>query len=355
MSGGPWLPALTLGPWGGGRWGGDGAASPRLSPPFPAEKQVFQLRAHMYQARSLFAADSSGLSDPFARVFFINQSQCTEVRVGVGGSSSGLESICRPVSRGTWRDTGEPGGQAAGPGRPGAGVGGFGERREDTGKGVGAGFTLASILRFPEESGDMTFLPAESPGSHSGRRWLLIGHLSTHHHLLPASLPCPAPQVLNETLCPTWDQMLVFDNLELYGEAQELRDDPPIIVIEIYDQDTMVGRTQRPGTYRFIAALHVLGGRLPRAPQPRRLREPWEPGRLTAPSAPSPPPDPFPALWASEVLGGRCVPPRVSPPPGTDRMSSGPKSPGHVSASPAVPCLPPSQGALSLLPTPTDQ
>lgn len=51
----------------------------------------------------------------------------------------------------------------------------------------------------------------------------------------------PTPlQVLNETLCPTWDQMLVFDNLELYGEAHELRDDPPIIVIEIYDQDTMV-------------------------------------------------------------------------------------------------------------------
>ncbi|XP_029452108.1 otoferlin isoform X2 [Rhinatrema bivittatum] len=96
------------------------------------KKQVFQLRAHMYQARSLFAADSSGLSDPFARVFFITQSQCTEV--------------------------------------------------------------------------------------------------------------------LNETLCPTWDQLLVFDNVELYGEAQEMRDDPPIIVIEIYDQDTVgkadfMGRT----------------------------------------------------------------------------------------------------------------
>lgn len=49
-------------------------------PPFLPEKQVFQLRAHMYQARSLFAADSSGLSDPFARVFFITQGQCTEVR-----------------------------------------------------------------------------------------------------------------------------------------------------------------------------------------------------------------------------------------------------------------------------------
>ncbi|XP_061482497.1 otoferlin isoform X2 [Rhineura floridana] len=96
------------------------------------KKQVFQLRVHMYQARSLFAADSSGLSDPFARVFFISQSQCTEI--------------------------------------------------------------------------------------------------------------------LNETLCPTWDQLLVFDNVELYGEAHEMRDDPPIIVIEIYDQDTVgkadfMGRT----------------------------------------------------------------------------------------------------------------
>lgn len=48
---------------------------------YVAVKQVFQLRAHMYQARSLFAADSSGLSDPFARVFFSTHSQVTEVSV----------------------------------------------------------------------------------------------------------------------------------------------------------------------------------------------------------------------------------------------------------------------------------
>ncbi|XP_034756053.1 otoferlin isoform X7 [Etheostoma cragini] len=90
-------------------------------------KQVFQLRAHMYQARSLFAADSSGLSDPFARVFFSTHSQVTEV--------------------------------------------------------------------------------------------------------------------LSETLCPTWDQLLVFDDVELFGEASELRDDPPIIVVEIFDQDT-VGKAE---------------------------------------------------------------------------------------------------------------
>ncbi|XP_076013626.1 otoferlin-like [Genypterus blacodes] len=95
-------------------------------------KQIFQLRVHMYQARSLFAADSTGLSDPFARVFFSTQSQVTEV--------------------------------------------------------------------------------------------------------------------LAETLCPTWDQLLVIENVELFGEATELRDDPPIVVIEIYDQDTVgkadfMGRT----------------------------------------------------------------------------------------------------------------
>uniref|UniRef100_H3C510 Otoferlin n=1 Tax=Tetraodon nigroviridis TaxID=99883 RepID=H3C510_TETNG len=99
---------------------------------FPPVKQIFQLRVHLYQARSLFAADSTGLSDPFARVFFSTQSQVTEV--------------------------------------------------------------------------------------------------------------------LPETLCPTWDQLLVFENVELFGEACELRDDPPIIVIELYDQDTVgkadfMGRT----------------------------------------------------------------------------------------------------------------
>jgi hypothetical protein len=32
----------------------------------------------------------------------------------------------------------------------------------------------------------------------------------------------------------------VFDDVELFGEVGELRDDPPIIVVEVYDQDTVV-------------------------------------------------------------------------------------------------------------------
>lgn len=106
----------------------------------------------MYQARSLFAADSSGLSDPFARVFFSSHSQVTEVGV----------PLARPTSR-----------------------------------------PLAS---------------SQAVNFDRRARW----------------------QVLSETLCPTWDQLLVFDDVELFGEASELRDDPPIIVVEIYDQDTVV-------------------------------------------------------------------------------------------------------------------
>ncbi|MCJ8732714.1 hypothetical protein PDJAM_G00214460 [Pangasius djambal] len=39
----------------------------------------FQLRAHMYQARGLIAADNTGLSDPFARVSFLSNTQCTAI------------------------------------------------------------------------------------------------------------------------------------------------------------------------------------------------------------------------------------------------------------------------------------
>ena len=41
--------------------------------------QFFQLRAHIYQARSLIGLDNSGLSDPFARIFVGESSRTTQV------------------------------------------------------------------------------------------------------------------------------------------------------------------------------------------------------------------------------------------------------------------------------------
>ncbi|XP_076068132.1 otoferlin-like isoform X2 [Oratosquilla oratoria] len=102
------------------------------------QKQTFQLRAHMYQARSLIASDSSGLSDPFARVIF-----------------------------------------------------------------------------------------------------------SEH---------CRITQVIDETLSPTWDELLVLDGVLVYGTKDYIRSNPPIVVIEIFDQDK-VGKSEFIG--RCLARPHI--------------------------------------------------------------------------------------------------
>ncbi|MGH0153938.1 UNVERIFIED_CONTAM: hypothetical protein FKN15_030541 [Acipenser sinensis] len=86
-------------------------------------QHMFQLRAHMYQARGLIAADSTGLSDPFAKVSFGSQSQST--------------------------------------------------------------------------------------------------------------------MIMNQTLTPTWNQMLLFNNIPLHGEVKDIAWDPPPIVIELYDDDAL--------------------------------------------------------------------------------------------------------------------
>uniref|UniRef100_A0A8D1LH17 C2 domain-containing protein n=1 Tax=Sus scrofa TaxID=9823 RepID=A0A8D1LH17_PIG len=94
------------------------------------ERHVFQLRAHMYQARGLIAADSNGLSDPFAKVTFLSHCQTTKV--------------------------------------------------------------------------------------------------------------------ISQTLSPTWNQMLLFNDLVLHGDQKELAESPPSVVVELYDSDA-VGKPEYLG------------------------------------------------------------------------------------------------------------
>ncbi|CAO2602228.1 Fer-1-like protein 6, partial [Lemmus lemmus] len=93
-------------------------------------QHVFQLRAHMYQARGLIAADSNGLSDPFAKVTFLSQCQTTKV--------------------------------------------------------------------------------------------------------------------ISQSLSPTWNQMLLFNELVLHGDERELAESPPLVVVELYDSDA-VGKPEYLG------------------------------------------------------------------------------------------------------------
>ncbi|XP_045490218.1 otoferlin-like [Pieris rapae] len=114
---------------------------PRANPPgtiFYSERHKFQMRAYIYQARSLIGSDSSGLSDPFARVVIEDCSATT--------------------------------------------------------------------------------------------------------------------QVIDETLSPTWDELLVFDDVLLYSTIDEIKKNAPTICIEIFDQDK-VGKSDFIG--RALARPHV--------------------------------------------------------------------------------------------------
>ncbi|CAF1425575.1 unnamed protein product [Adineta ricciae] len=44
-------------------------------------------------------------------------------------------------------------------------------------------------------------------------------------------------EVIEKSLCPTWDQTLIFSTVELFGEPDEIHHDPPNILIELFDKD----------------------------------------------------------------------------------------------------------------------
>jgi len=49
-----------------------------------------------------------------------------------------------------------------------------------------------------------------------------------------------ATESLKKTVCPTWDQTLIFDMVEIHGDPQDVVDNPPKIFIEIFDYDSYV-------------------------------------------------------------------------------------------------------------------
>lgn len=44
-------------------------------------------------------------------------------------------------------------------------------------------------------------------------------------------------RVIWETRSPTWDQMLMFKELILWGDVNEIAVNPPTIVVEVFDKD----------------------------------------------------------------------------------------------------------------------
>lgn len=47
-------------------------------------------------------------------------------------------------------------------------------------------------------------------------------------------------EVIRATLNPTWDQTLIFEDIEIYGDPQTIVHNPPDVVLELYDSDQVV-------------------------------------------------------------------------------------------------------------------
>lgn len=47
-------------------------------------------------------------------------------------------------------------------------------------------------------------------------------------------------EIIHRTLCPTWDQTLIFENVYIYGSPEITEESPPHVVLELFDQDPVV-------------------------------------------------------------------------------------------------------------------
>lgn len=51
-------------------------------------------------------------------------------------------------------------------------------------------------------------------------------------------------EIIHSTLNPTWDQTIIFDEIEIYGDPETVLQNPPKVVIELFDNDQVVGNLE---------------------------------------------------------------------------------------------------------------
>ena len=50
-------------------------------------------------------------------------------------------------------------------------------------------------------------------------------------------------EILTSTICPTWDQTLIFENVQIYGSVDKVARHPPEVIIELFDKDPVVSQS----------------------------------------------------------------------------------------------------------------
>ena len=50
--------------------------------------------------------------------------------------------------------------------------------------------------------------------------------------------------VVKESICPKWNETLLFTSVRLFGDIEMLEKFPPSVVIELFDKDQVVRKIQ---------------------------------------------------------------------------------------------------------------
>lgn len=65
-------------------------------------------------------------------------------------------------------------------------------------------------------------------------------------------------EILTRTICPTWDQTLIFENVQIYGSVDKVARNPPEVIIELFDKDPVVSLYLfQPSTRCCVTSLGV--------------------------------------------------------------------------------------------------
>jgi hypothetical protein len=66
-------------------------------------------------------------------------------------------------------------------------------------------------------------------------------------------------KTINKKLNPTWDQMLVLESVPIYGHPKQIVENPPDVVMELFDRDRMVRIVlQRRNSSHRLWCIHLV-------------------------------------------------------------------------------------------------
>lgn len=60
-------------------------------------------------------------------------------------------------------------------------------------------------------------------------------------------------------MSPTWDELLVFEEVLVYGRREDIKANPPTVIIEIYDQDKVSTTLFFPNSTFHLLRLFQVG------------------------------------------------------------------------------------------------